>query len=252
MKKKYIGMIAGLALFSMAGLSQAELITIGTAQFEGDSTAYNLIWDDDNNGNSVVWLDYTNVRASWLTQSDWAAGLDSSLTYNIYDAYTIDWDTHFWRLPSTVDGEFVEGNDGTTTAGYNITSSEMGHLYYTELGNLGLKDTSGVVQSVDGLINTGEFENLLTDPYWSGTTADYSDWLGTGLDDYWVFVMQYGQQFIVPGGEGYFCGSGLAVRNVQVYEAASAPVPEPGTILLFGTGLAGFATLKIKQKRSRV
>lgn len=255
MKKKYIGMIAGLALFSMAGLglAQAELITIGTAQFGGSGTAYNLIWDDDNNGNSVVWLDYTNAGAFWSIQNAWAVGLDSSLTYNINAAYNIDWDTNSWRLPSTVDGECVRGSDGTTTAGYNITSSEIGHLFYTELGNLGFQDTSGNSQSGYGLINTGEFDNLVSFAnYWSGTRANFSDLSGTGMEDFWIFSVPTGFQASMPSNMLY--GYGLAVRSGQVYEAASAPapVPEPGTILLFGTGLAGFATLKIKQKRSRV
>ncbi len=33
--------------------------------------------------------------------------------------------------------------NGTTTAGYNITSGEMGHLFYVGLGNDGWYDTSG-------------------------------------------------------------------------------------------------------------
>ena len=243
MKKKYIGMTAGLALFSMAGLglAQAELITIGTAQLEGVGTEYNLIWDNDNNGNSVVWLDYTKSGANWSTQVEWAAGLD--LTYNLYGAYSINWDTNSWRLPSTVDGEFEYGFDGTTTGGYNITSSELGHLYYTELGNLGIFDTSNnYLGDAMGLENTGEFDNLIRDSTcWSGT--DYANVPGS----FWSLHMASGVQTIYTGTIEY-CG--LAVRSGQVSEAA--PVPEPGTMLLFGTGLASFATFKIKQKKSRV
>ncbi len=58
-----------LLVLMMMGYSiqaQAELMTIGTAAYGGSD--YNLIWDDNNNGNSVVWLDYTNDRTNWGAQ----------------------------------------------------------------------------------------------------------------------------------------------------------------------------------------
>lgn len=36
---------------------QATLTTIGTAQLGDSPGAYKIIWDDDNNGQSLVWLD---------------------------------------------------------------------------------------------------------------------------------------------------------------------------------------------------
>ncbi len=52
--------------------AQGVQITIGTATYSGSD--YNLIWDDDNNGNSVVWLDYTNSGVNWGSQNTWASG----------------------------------------------------------------------------------------------------------------------------------------------------------------------------------
>ncbi|NDY73093.1 hypothetical protein DO021_15535 [Desulfobacter hydrogenophilus] len=131
-----------LFFLMMSGMGHAALTTIGTATYNGQD--YNLIWDDDNNGNSVVWLDYTNDRAKWADQISWASNLNGTnvLTYNIDSDYTVEWGTSSWRLPTTVDGLWDFGADGTTTAGFNITSSEMGHLYYEELGNLGYLDVS--------------------------------------------------------------------------------------------------------------
>src|SRR4030065_69711 len=52
----------------------------------------------------------------------------------------------------------------------DITGSEMGNLYYTELGNLGYCDTAGnCPQPSFGLTNTGPFTNLEASYYWSGT-----------------------------------------------------------------------------------
>lgn len=85
-----------------------------------------------------------NSVANWTAQNAWAAGLNGGgvLAYNINPGYTVTWNGN-WRLPTTVDGPWVWGYDGTTTAGYNITTSEMGHLFYTELGNQGYYNTSG-------------------------------------------------------------------------------------------------------------
>ncbi len=80
MKTKLVILSASLIMLGMTGLANATLVTIGTANYGGSE--YKLIWDENNNGNSVVWLDYTNTQASWTDQNSWAAGLDGSLTYN--------------------------------------------------------------------------------------------------------------------------------------------------------------------------
>lgn len=78
-------LVTGLFLLTMTGLAQADLTTIGTATYDDGtgSKNYNLIWDDNNKGNSVIWLDYSNALTNWTAQKAWAAGLDSNLTYNL-------------------------------------------------------------------------------------------------------------------------------------------------------------------------
>ena len=240
MKKRFLAVLAtGLFFLCITGMANAGLAAIGTATYGGSD--YNLIWDDDNNGNSVIWLDYTNNETNWSAQNAWAAGLDSSLSYNINFAYTVAWDDAAWRLPSTVNGPWVWGYDGTTTAGWNITTSEMGHLYYTELGNNGLYATDEAYLPPGwGLNNTGDFENLLESWYWSGTEyADNSDYA-------WGFLMYNGLQSNNEQPEDIFeCG--LAVRSGQV-----SAVPVPGAIYLLGSGLAGFVALGRRRKGNRV
>lgn len=106
--------------------SDAALQNLGT-----DSLGNRLIYDTDID---VTWYDYTNTSGNWQYQMDWAAALSVNFGGNVYDD---------WHLPTTIDGPLVVRNTGTTTGGYNITSSEMGHLFYAELGNDGYYDTSG-------------------------------------------------------------------------------------------------------------
>lgn len=234
-------MISGLAaalLFGGAVHASAALTTIGTATYGGAD--YNLIWDNDNNGKSIIWLDYTNpsdTTTNWTSHKAWAAGLDGELTYNIDAPYGVTWDNSAWRLPSTVDGEYVRGNDGTTTGGYNITTSEMGHLFYVELENIGRRDTSGdLVDEGWGLQNTGDFNNLVAGVYWS---TEYA----TNPNKAWVFTKRIGMQYVNPHSSNR--PFGLAVRDAQV-------VPVPAPVLLLGAGLLALMGARKRQKGNRI
>ena len=250
MKKMFLCSI----LFSlmMCGMAHATLTTIGTAGYDSDGSGtidpgerYKLIWDNDNNGNSVVWLDYTKDSNYWDKQASWASTLneDGVLDITLYDGYTVDWGGASWRLPATMDGDYATvdddyerwglnfGYDGTTVAGWNISSSEMGHLFYEELGNLGTRDTSGHrVSSGYGLIETGDFDNLSGDvyggQYWSDTAQGEYGW-------FWGFEMFTGEQGSTNWNSNK---SAIALRNGQV-----SVVPIPGAILLLGSGLLGMA-----------
>jgi hypothetical protein len=157
MKKKLVGITTALVLLGIASMSQATLTTIGTAEYGGAD--YNLIYDDDTGygGGGLVWLDYTHSDDTWLNQETWASGLGSFLTVNLDPGYTTDinWTTG-WRLPDTVDGSWVDGyegdpdNDGvySYTTGYNLANSEMGHLFYTELSNMGSVATDGTYNTL--------------------------------------------------------------------------------------------------------
>lgn len=68
--------------------------------------------------------------------------------------------TNDWRLPTTLQPDpTCDDQGGGDGYGYNCTGSEIGHLWYVELGN-----TAGVPMS-----NTGGFQNLQPSVYWSAT-----------------------------------------------------------------------------------
>lgn len=250
MKKKLLALSTVLVIFGMDSVAQATLITIGTATYYGSD--YNLIWDNDNNGNSVVWLDYSNSLNTWQNQFDWSTGLDSLLTYNINSTYIVAWDDETWRLPQTVNVQYELGYDGTSSAGYNITNSEMGHLYYEELGNAGYRDTDGDINvrpaAPDSYLqNTGQFNNLIG--LWhEASGVNVASWYWSEIYIYdsglaWGLQMYDGNQSMSWLGNSGFC---LAIRSGQV--ATIAPVPEPATMLLFGIGLAGLVGNRIRKK----
>lgn len=175
-----------------AGAAYAELVVIGMADV--DNAAYNLVYDSDQ---GLVWLDYTNPGSPWKQQMAWAEGLNDPgrLTYRFNEGVSVSWDGD-WRLPLSVDGPRYYGYDGTTTAGFNITSCEMGCLYYKSLGNPGYYDAEGSPRTDfgkpdkdrGGLQNTGPFRNLEPTAYWSGTEYAIAPVRA------WDFNMYFGSQ----------------------------------------------------------
>jgi len=223
MKKKLVALGLGIILLVMAGMAQASLVTIGTATYGGSN--YNLIWDNNNNGNSVIWLDYTNAATNWSAQMAWAAGLDGQLTNIDTPGWTVAWDTNGWRLPSAGMNPQVA---------YNMTTSEMGHLYYTEFGLQSYADRGNVLVTAAEL-NLSNFDNLIDWQYWTDTERDFPL-----QDRAWVFDTARGLlTFNFKHNPVY----ALALRNGQV-----SAVPIPGALWLLGSGLFGLVAVRRKKK----
>jgi len=182
----------------------------------GDS----LIYDDELN---VTWYDYTyQATEGWQAAVDWAENLSIVVNGNPYNN---------WRLPKTVDGA------RDLAGGYNKTSSEMGHLYYSSLGNKGQLDINGIYQPGFGLKNKGLFTKLVGWYYWSETEF-------SGQGDYvWMFGFPDGwQDTRSKDRTSYYA---MAVHDGDV----GSPVPEPATIILFSSGILLITGINRKRQK---
>jgi len=219
--------------FSVVCSTNAALITIGTATYGIQD--YNLIYEDDQ---GLIWLDYTKGRDIWSNQVNWAIGLNSPgvLEYHLNPGISVSWEGD-WRLPTTVDGPYTyDSYDGTTTlSGWNITTSEMGHLYYESLGNKAYYATDGSYpQPGWGFNNNGPFVNVLGERYYSGTEYALAPTNST-----WCFVFydsldhnaHYTGLQSVGGKDNYY--STLVVRPGVVSAAPAVRYAKPAAS---GTG----------------
>jgi hypothetical protein len=188
--------VAGsMAVHAQAISGQGTWETTLQARDVGNTGTTNAFYDTSLN---ITWLANAAVKGSvsWSEANNWA----NNLTVGNVTG---------WRL-SMAD----------SCIGWNCTSSEMGHLWYTELGN-----------TAHSLTNTGNFQNMFVQNYWTAGPE-----LGNP-DAGWVFRDYDGLQGI---GHAADRQDAMAVHAGDVGSAVT-PVPEPETyaMLLAGLGLVG-------------
>lgn len=241
MKKSLILLFALVISVSIVGTANAALINNGN----------HLIYDTDL---KITWYDYASgsqysLSGGYQAAVDWAGGINVGGTV-----------LGSWTLPTTINSTaWSWGYDGSTTAGGNITTSEMGHLFYVELGNIGWYGTDGSSgQPGWGLKNVGPFNyvgpygNARLNPgvYWGSTDAPdprYGSVTPSDSSMVWCFDFSSGVQD--EYGKSSSVYSFIAVHPGDIGGIPPSPVPEPATAQLLVIGIAGLAAFRRRMRR---
>jgi hypothetical protein len=253
-------------------VSPAHAITIS-----GQGTWESTLEGRDLDGNTATFEAYydTVLNTTWLADANAGAGsvfdngsstIDGKMTWENANAWAAGLDVYGvtgWRLPtlSPIDGNSFNRTyptyDGTSDAGWTLTTtdgsdggwrdingnpvSELGHMFYVNLGNLGSCDPYDSDSSTAycapqegfGLKNTGPFSNVSDALYWFDTEATNS----AG----WNFYTGHGRQ---KDSQKWRLSFAWAVLDGDV-----AAVPVPAAVWLFSSGLLGLIGISRRKKQ---
>ena len=218
---RFLSSIAGAFILGIATSANAALYSRlnGQAVYDGD---LNLTWLADANYYPVTEGGLSGAIV-WSRAMTWVTGVHVGGYWG-------------WRLPTTLVPDPSCSNYSTlgTSNGFNCTGSEMGHLFYEELGGVAGSSILSVHNE-----NFNLFTNIQDAYYWSGT--EISSEAGNAA---WAFFM--GNGFQGGGGKNDNLLYAWAVHDGDIFA-----VPIPAAFWLFGSGLIGLLGF-LRRHRNRI
>lgn len=163
----------------------------------------------------------SNGKMNWWGAQAWIGYLNKTS----YDGYSN------WSLPTT----------SPTGTGYSQTGSQLGELFYTELGGVAKLSIS------TSHTNTDNF-NLFTNipgaaVYWSGTNNEASPGTSAWYFDYTDGSQGYANKTSLFNVLAILPGNASFVPDFL----PAAAIPVPGAVWLFGSGLLGLLGFKKRE-----
>lgn len=212
-----------LVLGTLPGVATAALIDRGGG----------LIYDTDLN---ITWL--ADANYAYTSGYDTQDATDGLMTH----AYAMNWAAQLtyggftdWRLPTTLQPDSTCANHyAFGDGGWNCTGSEMGHLFYNELGGVA---GNGTNIEIFHNANYNLFSNLTSDQYWSATSV--------------ATITTYAWQFYFGGGNQYVQGKAGAIRAMAVHpgDIGATTVPGPAAGWLLGSALGLMGMISSRSRR---
>ena len=207
--KKFLAFLCIAAfLFGVTGSSSAALIDRGNGMIY--DTVQDITWLQDANYAKTSGYD-SDGRMTWSEAMTWASGL----TFGGYDD---------WRLASSYN------SDGSGPCGGACDDSEMGHLYFVDLGGSTYWN------------NPGNYPFLNVQDNTSYGTWSSTEYVNFPTEIAWVFDFWNSSQGTRAKATGL---QAWAVRDGDV-----AVVPIPGAVWLLGSGLIGLIRLRKKFRKT--
>lgn len=204
MKITYLGTLCACALTLVVSTStNAALVSVLGGQAIND-TDLNITWLANANLAATNTFGVSGINADgsmyWDIAQNWISAMNSANYLGYND----------WRLPSTLQPDpSCDTQYNGDSFGYTCTGSEMGHLFYNELG--GVADSS--ITSTHNA-NYDLFSNIQSSiyshAYWSGVYTPFTNaawWFHFGLglmdsqwklNDNYVIAVREGQVSVVP------------------------------------------------------
>ena len=201
------------SLIATSLVSGAAHAVLQGRDLNGSAGSFEAYYDTDLN---ITWLANANMngKMDWATATTWAASLSFTDGVNVYGN---------WRLPTTLTPDASCGGTSDPDTGYNCTGSELGHLFYSELG--GIVGLSIWLSADPDLV---KFTNIQSYVYWSGSQN------AAVTDQAWSFYMNNGFQFAEHKVDSYYAWA------VSPGDVAAVPEAQTYALMLAGLGLVGW------------